>query len=157
MFMSLVTTWRSARRRMIQTGAVIRRRVVAHGRVQGVFFRDTCRRQAWTRQVSGWVANREDGAVEAVFEGEPSDVQAMVDWARQGPYQAHVTKLEVIEEDAARRAGFLGPRILSSELTRLQRTDGSQVIMRVGVTMTSTRWSQACTGIVFQHLVVIEQ
>jgi acylphosphatase len=105
-FMSSVATWRSARRRMIQTGAVIRRRVVAHGRVQGVFFRDTCRRQASTRQVSGWVTNREDGAVEAVFEGEPSDVQAMVDWARQGPYQAQVTKLEVIEESPRGELGF---------------------------------------------------
>src|SRR4029453_9361811 len=50
---------------MIQTGAVIRRRVVAHGLVQGVFFRDTCRRQASAHRVSGWVTNREDGAVEA--------------------------------------------------------------------------------------------
>ena len=100
-FMSLVTTWRTAGRRMIQTGAVIRRRVVAHGRVQGVFFR-----QAWAQRVSGWVTNREDGAVEAVFEGEPSDVQAMVDWARRGPYQAHVTKLEVIEETPRGELGF---------------------------------------------------
>jgi acylphosphatase len=105
-FMSLVTTWRSVGRRMIQTGAVIRRRVVAHGRVQGVFFRDTCRRQARTRQVTGWVSNREDGAVEAVFEGEPTDVQAMVDWARRGPYQAHVTKLEVTEETPRGELGF---------------------------------------------------
>ena len=104
--LSLVTTFRRARRRMIQTGAVIRRRVVAHGRVQGVFFRDTCRRQAWTRGVSGWVTNREDGAVEPVFEGEPSDVQAMVDWARRGPYQAYVTKLEVIEETPRGELGF---------------------------------------------------
>ena len=105
-FMSLVTTFRSARRRMIQTGAVIRRRVVAHGHVQGVFFRDTCRRQAWTRRVSGWVTNREDGAVEAVFEGEPSDVQSMVDWARRGPAHAYVTKLEVIEEEPRGELGF---------------------------------------------------
>ena len=105
-FLSLVTTFRSARRRMIQTGAVIRRRVVAHGRVQGVFFRDTCRRQAWTRGVSGWVTNREDGAVEAVFEGEPSDVHAMVDWARRGPAHAEVAKLEVIEEEPCGEQGF---------------------------------------------------
>lgn len=104
--LSLVTTFRRARRRMIQTGAVIRRRVVAHGRVQGVFFRDTCRRQAWTRGVSGWVTNREDGAVEAVFEGEPSDVQAMVDWARRGPAHAEVAKLEVIEEEPSGELGF---------------------------------------------------
>jgi acylphosphatase len=91
---------------MIQTGAVIRRRVVAHGLVQGVFFRDTCRRQASAHRVSGWVTNREDGAVEAVFEGEPSAVQAMLDWARRGPSQAYVTKLEVIDEEPRGERGF---------------------------------------------------
>ena len=91
---------------MIQTGAVIRRRVVARGRVQGVFFRDTCRRQAWSHRVSGWVANREDGAVEAVFEGDAAAVQAMIEWARKGPAQAHVTKLEVIEEEPRGELGF---------------------------------------------------
>ena len=104
--LSLVSSFRRARRRMIQTGAVIRRRVVAHGRVQGVFFRDTCRRQAWTHGVSGWVTNRDDGAVEAVFEGEPSDVQAMVDWARRGPAHAEVAELEVIEEEPCGERGF---------------------------------------------------
>jgi acylphosphatase len=91
---------------MIQTGAVIRRRVVARGRVQGVFFRDTCRRQAWSHRVSGWVTNREDGAVEAVFEGDAAAVQAMVEWARKGPAQAHVTRLEVIEEEPRGELGF---------------------------------------------------
>jgi acylphosphatase len=91
---------------MIQTGAVIRRRVVARGRVQGVFFRDTCRRQAWSHRVSGWVTNREDGAVEAVFEGDAAAVQAMVEWARRGPAQAHVAKLEVIEEEPRGELGF---------------------------------------------------
>jgi acylphosphatase len=94
------------RSRMIQTGAVIRRRVVAHGLVQGVFFRDTCRRQAWAQRVAGWVTNREDGAVEAVFEGEPSAVQAMVEWARKGPPHAYVNKLEVIEEEPRGERGF---------------------------------------------------
>jgi acylphosphatase len=89
-----------------QTGAVIRRRVVAHGRVQGVFFRDTCRRQAWAYRVSGWVTNREDGAVEAIFEGEVAAVQAMVDWARRGPARAQVTKLEIIEEEPRGELGF---------------------------------------------------
>ena len=105
-FMSIVTTFRRVQRRMIETGEVIRRRVVAHGRVQGVFFRDTCRRQAWTRRVSGWVTNREDGAVEAVFEGEPYAVQAMVDWARRGSAHATVIKLEVIDEEPRGELGF---------------------------------------------------
>jgi acylphosphatase len=85
---------------------VIRRRVVAHGRVQGVFFRDTCRRQAWVHRVSGWVTNRGDGAVEAIFEGDAAAVQAMVDWARRGPARAHVIKLEIIEEEPRGELGF---------------------------------------------------
>ena len=91
---------------MIHTGAVIRRRVVAQGRVQGVFFRDTCRREASGRRVSGWITNREDGAVEAVFEGEASAVQALVDWAGHGPPQARVTQLEVNDEEPRGERGF---------------------------------------------------
>ena len=91
---------------MIHTGTVIRRRVVAHGRVQGVFFRDSCRREASVRRVSGWVTNREDGAVEAVFEGEPTAVQALIEWTRQGPPRARVIKLEVIEEEPRGEFGF---------------------------------------------------
>ena len=91
---------------MIHTGAVIRRRVVAQGRVQGVFFRDTCRREASGRRVSGWITNREDGAVEAGFEGEASAVQALVDWVRHGPPQARVTQLEVIDEEPRGERGF---------------------------------------------------
>ena len=62
----------------------IRRRVVAHGRVQGVFFRDATRRRAETRGVAGWVSNRSDGAVEAVFEGEPDAVESMLRFAVRG-------------------------------------------------------------------------
>ena len=91
---------------MIHTGAVIRRRVVAQGRVQGVFFRDTCRREASGRRVSGWITNREDGAVEAVFEGEASAVQARVAWVRHGPPQARVTQLDVIDEEPRGERGF---------------------------------------------------
>lgn len=85
---------------------MIRRRVVAYGRVQGVFFRDSCRREAGARRVSGWVTNREDGALEAVFEGEPAAVQALVDWTRQGPARARVIKLDVIEEEPRGEFGF---------------------------------------------------
>jgi len=56
--------------------------------------------------VSGWVTNREDGAVEAVFEGERSAVQAMIDWARSGPSQAYVTNLEIIDEEPRGERGF---------------------------------------------------
>ena len=70
----------------------IRRRVVVHGRVQGVFFRDSCRREAQARGVAGWITNRPDGAVEAVFEGEPDAVGALVDFCRRGPRGAEVAR-----------------------------------------------------------------
>ena len=75
-----------------------RRRIVAHGRVQGVFFRDSTRRRAESLGVTGWVTNRADGAVEAVFEGERRAVESMVAYAREGPGNAKVTDLEVTEE-----------------------------------------------------------
>ena len=63
--------------------STIRRRVVVRGRVQGVFFRDTCRREARFRGVTGWVRNAADGSVEAAFEGNPAAVEAMIDWSRR--------------------------------------------------------------------------
>jgi acylphosphatase len=77
---------------------VIRRRVIVHGRVQGVFFRDSTRRMAQQRAVSGWVTNRPDGAVEAVFEGDEESVERLVAFARKGPRGAEVSHTEVIEE-----------------------------------------------------------
>lgn len=85
---------------------MIRRRVVARGTVQGVFFRDSCRREAKRRHISGWVTNRSDGSVEAVFEGEAEQVEAMVAWARRGPARAKVTDLEVSSEEPAGESGF---------------------------------------------------
>jgi acylphosphatase len=76
----------------------VRRRVVVHGRVQGVFFRDSTRRRAAERGVGGWVCNRSDGAVEAVFEGAPDAVAAMVDWSRRGPRGAEVARVQESEE-----------------------------------------------------------
>ena len=84
----------------------VRRRVVVHGRVQGVFFRDSCERMASSAGVSGWVRNRNDGAVEAVFEGEPDAVERMVGWARQGPRRADVDRVEVSEEEPVGESGF---------------------------------------------------
>jgi acylphosphatase len=88
----------------------VRRRVVVRGTVQGVCFRDSCRREAEHRQVVGWVANRADGAVEAVFEGEEEDVEAMVRWCHSGPPHAVVSQVEVSDEPAAGEQRF---RILS--------------------------------------------
>ena len=78
---------------------VARSRVVAHGHVQGVFFRDSCRREARARGVAGWITNRPDGAVEAVFEAEPGAVEALVDFCRRGPRGADVDSIEAISED----------------------------------------------------------
>ena len=85
---------------------MIRRRVVIHGRVQGVFFRDTARRMADSRGVAGWVSNRADGSVEAVFEGEPDAVESMIDFCREGPRGAEVERVEVSEEEPEGLSGF---------------------------------------------------
>jgi acylphosphatase len=77
---------------------VLRARVVVHGRVQGVWFRDSTRREALRLGVGGWVRNREDGTVEAVFEGEDHAVAQMVAWCRLGPPRAVVSTLDVTEE-----------------------------------------------------------
>ena len=74
----------------------IRRRVLVSGRVQGVFFRDTCRREAAAAGVAVRVDNLPDGRVEAVFEGPPAAVQCMVEWCRTGPPRARVDHVEVI-------------------------------------------------------------
>ena len=84
----------------------VRRRVVVHGLVQGVFFRDTVRRGAQQRGVSGWVRNNWDGSVEAVLEGEPGAVDALVALCYEGPRGARVDRVEVGEEDAEGLSGF---------------------------------------------------
>ena len=84
----------------------VRRRVVVHGRVQGVAFRDATRRQASTRGVAGWVANRSDGAVEAVFEGDPDAVRSLVRFVREGPRGAAVERVEEREEEPEGLSGF---------------------------------------------------
>lgn len=84
----------------------VRRRVVVHGNVQGVFFRDSCRREANSRGVAGWVTNRQDGAVEAVFEGAPDAVAALVDFCRRGPRGADVESLDETSEEPEGLSGF---------------------------------------------------
>ena len=80
------------------SGERVARRVVVHGHVQGVFFRDSTRERASSRDVAGWVTNRDDGAVEALFEGAPAAVDALVAWCREGPRGAEVEGVDV--EDA---------------------------------------------------------
>lgn len=89
----------------------VRCRVIVHGRVQGVFFRDSCRSMARHLGVRGWVRNLRDGTVEVVAEGRRADVGALVEWCRQGPPRASVTRVEVIDELPA---GELQFRVRSS-------------------------------------------
>jgi acylphosphatase len=74
--------------------------------VQGVFFRDTVRRMAQSRGISGWVRNRDDGAVEAVFEGERDAVESLIRFAREGPRGAAVEGIDVHEEETEGLTGF---------------------------------------------------
>jgi acylphosphatase len=76
----------------------IRRRVVVRGRVQGVFFRAATRERAREVGAAGWVRNLPDGSVEAVFEGEPDAVRAMLEFCRTGPRHARVDALDEREE-----------------------------------------------------------
>jgi acylphosphatase len=85
---------------------IVRRRVVVHGRVQGVFFRDSARERANAHGVAGWVRNRSDGAVEAVLEGPPDAVDRVARFFETGPAQASVDQLEVEEESPEGLTGF---------------------------------------------------
>ena len=78
---------------------MIRRRVIVHGFVQGVFFRDSVQRRAVAAGVTGWVRNNRGGTVEAVFEGECSAVEQLVDFTREGPRGARVDRIEVRAEE----------------------------------------------------------
>ena len=84
---------------MSGSGPIRRKRVVIHGRVQGVFFRDTMRRRADARNVNGWVSNRGDGTVEAALEGRRADIEALLGFCRQGPANAEVEHVEVRDEE----------------------------------------------------------
>ena len=84
----------------------VRRRVIVHGRVQGVFFRGTTEAEAARRGVAGWVRNRSDGCVEAVFEGDPDAVAALVAFCGRGPRHALVSRIEVLEEAPEGLRGF---------------------------------------------------
>ena len=85
---------------------MVRYRLLISGRVQGVFFRDTCRRVAEEHGVAGWVRNLPDGRVEAVFEGTEEDVAFLVEWARHGPRHAMVQQVAVQAEPPEGLAGF---------------------------------------------------
>lgn len=76
-------------------------RLVIHGRVQGVCFRDSMRHEAQKLGIAGWVRNRIDGSVEAAVQGDPAAVEAIVCWAHHGPQFAHVERVEVEPHDGS--------------------------------------------------------
>jgi acylphosphatase len=84
----------------------IRRRVSVSGRVQGVWFRESCRDQAQAAGVAGWVRNLDDGRVEVVLEGPPGAVDDVLAWCRRGPRRARVDRVEVIDETPVGEQGF---------------------------------------------------
>jgi len=85
---------------------IVARRALVAGRVQGVFFRDSCARRARAEGLAGWVRNRQDGRVEAWFEGRPQAVENLLAWCRQGSSQARVTGVEVAAERPAGLSEF---------------------------------------------------
>jgi acylphosphatase len=88
------------------SGNRVRRRAVVHGRVQGVVFRGSTADEARRAGVDGWVRNRPDGCVEAVFEGEAAAVEALLEFCRRGPTWAEVTRVDVTEEPAEGEQDF---------------------------------------------------
>lgn len=86
---------------------VVRYRVVVTGRVQGVWYRESCRRAADELGVHGWVRNRADGAVEAAVEGPPAAVDRLLAWMRTGPPRATVVRVDPRPEDPAGDRDFV--------------------------------------------------
>jgi acylphosphatase len=80
--------------------------VFVAGRVQGVWFRESCREQAVALGVTGWIRNLADGRVEVVLEGPEAAVERVVQWCHDGPSRAHVERVEVQVEDLIGESGF---------------------------------------------------
>lgn len=85
---------------------MIRRRLLVSGRVQGVFYRAACRREAQALGIAGWAKNLDDGRVEVVAEGEAETVAALEAWCRQGPPGALVTSVRSVAETPEGLQGF---------------------------------------------------
>jgi acylphosphatase len=84
----------------------VRAHVVVSGVVQGVFFRASAEETAGRLGLDGWVRNRPEGSVEAVFEGPEDRVREAVEWAAHGPPSAVVEDIQVSWEEAADESGF---------------------------------------------------
>jgi acylphosphatase len=76
---------------------IVTRHLRLHGRVQGVYFRESMSRKAAQLGITGWVRNCRDGTVEAMVQGSEEAVAGMLDWARRGPERAGVTHMDVTE------------------------------------------------------------
>lgn len=74
-------------------------RLVIHGRVQGVFFRDSMRGEALRLGIAGWVRNCSNGTVEALVQGEPAAVDSLVRWAHRGPRHAQVERIDIVQDE----------------------------------------------------------
>jgi acylphosphatase len=74
-------------------------KVLVYGLVQGVFFRQSTKEEAEKLKLKGWVKNREDGGVEAIFEGEREKIEKMLEWMKKGPPLARVEKVNVFWEE----------------------------------------------------------
>jgi acylphosphatase len=88
-------------------GGVVRVRAVVGGRVQGVWFRESCRREAEQLGVTGWVRNRADGRVELEAQGSPAAVDALLAWAHEGPRLAVVDAVSIERRAPEPASGFL--------------------------------------------------
>jgi acylphosphatase len=85
---------------------VVRKRLLVTGRVQGVFYRVTCRREAEARGVAGSAQNLPDGSVEVILEGERAMVEEMISWCRKGPAHARVEDVQIFDEPPEGNPGF---------------------------------------------------
>lgn len=82
---------------LMKAGTGMAKRLLVHGRVQGVGYRASFANKATSLGLQGWVRNRMDGSVEACVDGEPQAVEAIVVWARRGPSTALVSSITVEE------------------------------------------------------------
>ena len=85
---------------------IVARRVLVSGRVQGVWFRESCRQEAEARGVAGWARNLSDGRVEVWLEGNVTEVEAVTAWCRHGPPRAEVVDVDIEAREPTGRAGF---------------------------------------------------
>jgi acylphosphatase len=86
--------------------SIRRAHVIVRGRIQGVGYRYSTRSRATSLGVGGWVRNRPDGNVEAVFEGWAERVELLLRWCREGPSAAYVDEIEVEWQEPTGEQGF---------------------------------------------------